>query len=261
MNLAHANKKELLLGLRQKLHEQTNATSNQQPLTRVPTGWDALDEATGGGLFNGALNEIQVSHDACGVLEALLPSLKNAPHQPGEAKRFWAWVHPQRMPYPPALSQMGFDLDRWLVVQPRNYQEQLWALETIMRSGLCDGLVTFMHSTLASKGGPMDQAWRRLQLAAREGRSTALLFGSKHLSSSSSPAALRLAASPLIGQGRRRRLLIEILKCRGRAFADPVLLEWSHDALDEPALSRSQPGKFDTSPSRQQNTPFRALRA
>ncbi len=259
MKLLQTNKAELIVNLRKKLNAHNPNQNMQHKPTRMATGWHALDKATGGGLFRGALNEIQVEDPACGVLEALLPTLNHVSQSPGTPRKFWAWVHPHRLPYPPALSQMGFDLDRWLVVQPHNLHEQLWALETILRSGLCQGLVTFMEPE--QKQRSMDPAWRRLQLAASEGQSTALLLGSKHTSPASSPAALRILARPEPGSGRRRRLHIEILKCRGLAFADPVLLEWSHDALDEPALSRSQLRKSDTRPSRQQNSAFCALRA
>lgn len=259
MSEARKKTSDLIFQLRRKIEEKNGGGKLEHRPSHRATGWKALDDATGGGLIQGALNEVQVDGLACGVLEALLPGLVDQNQTPHGPRRFWAWVHGQRLPYPPALSQLGFDLDRWLIVQPKTEQEQLWATETILRSGLCEGLITFLNPKSHRKN--MDPAWRRLQLAARDGNSTALLFGEKKWSSNTSPAALRLAASPLLGQGRRRRLQIEILKCRGRAFADPVLLEWSHDALDEPAVSRSQSGKLNPSTSRQQNTTLRALRA
>ncbi len=258
MSEAKKINRDLIFQLRRKIEEKDGVSNLEYRPSHRATGWKALDEATGGGLIQGALNEVQVEGIACGVLEALLPALVDQAQTPHGPRRFWAWVHGHRLPYPPALSQLGFDLDRWLIVQPKTEKEQLWATETILRSGLCEGLVSFLSHKNHSKN--WDLLGRRLQLAARDGNSTALLFGDKRRSPNTSSAALRLVASPLIGQGRRRRLQIEILKCRGRAFAAPVLLEWSHDALDEPAVSRSQSGELNPRASRQQNATFRPLR-
>lgn len=202
---------------------------------RLATGWEALDGAVGGGLFRGALNEILIEEEGCGAVEALCAALVET-----RPDRFSAWVHPSRWPYPPALARQGHALDRWVVVRPRRRDDHLWAVDTVLRSGCCEGLVTFLDDA-------PDRALRRLQLAAREGGATALLFRPASASARASPAPLRLLARPrpAPGEVRRRRLRLDVLKCRGRAAVPSVLLEWSSDALDEPALSRPLGGEGD----------------
>ncbi|MCB9831475.1 MAG: hypothetical protein H6807_03300 [Planctomycetes bacterium] len=201
---------------------------------RLATGWAALDQALGGGYLRAALNEIADLRAGSGLLEALLPALLQREHRPGGPTRFWAWVGRENPPYPPALAHLGFPLERWLVLRPRDLDEQLWALEQLLRSGLCRGLL----SPLAGLGGRQEAALRRLQLAARDGDCTAFLLRSSRDLQRSSPAPLRLLARPLPALGRRRRLMIEVIKTRGRFDSRPVLLEWSHDALDAPPSSR-----------------------
>lgn len=203
---------------------------------RLATGWSALDEALGGGLFRGALNEVLLEQEGCGAVEALGSALTGT-----RADRFSAWVHPSHLPYPPALARQGHTLERWVVVRPRHRDDHLWAIDCVLRSGSCEGLVTFLDDV-------PDRALRRLQLAAREGGATALLFRPAAMSARASPAPLRLIARPrpATEEVRRRRLHLDVLKCRGRTAPPSVLLEWSSDALDEPALSRPLGGKGDT---------------
>ncbi len=229
--------------LRRKLAERTQTRPDRPE--RLSSGWSALDDALGGGFMRGALNELAALRPGCGLFEVLLPAFLNERSEPGRPPRFWAWVDREAPPYPPALARLAFPLDRWLVVRPRRLDEQFWALEQILRSGLCAGVVSRLGS--GSRAG-LDPDLRRLQLAAREGDCTAFLLRSARDLQRSSPAPLRLLARPLPGRGRRRRLMIEVLKTRGRFDASPVLLEWSHDALDEPALSRACAGEPDQGP-------------
>lgn len=207
----------------------------------LPTGFPALDLALGGGWRIGALNELLVATESggcgaggCGVLEAFLPALAR-PHAEGAAAgaRHLAWIHPTRLPYPPALAQAGLDLARLLLVRPAGTREQAWAIDLALRSGACDAVISPLHHL-------EDVALRRLQLAAEEGGALGLLVRPAGFARSPSPAAVRLEAAPLPSPDPRRRLLVRVLRCRAghdRAAAspDPLTLEWSRDPLDEPA--------------------------
>lgn len=204
----------------------------------LPTGFAALDEALGGGWHVGALNEVLVAGPGSGALEAFLPALAHA-HEVrarGDAPRprLLAWIHPTQRPYPPALAQAGFDLARWLVVCPRDARDQLWALDLALRSGACDAVVAAVS---AAHG---DVALRRLQLAAEATGTLALLVRPPRCAAAPSPAAVRLRATargaPPEARATRRRLEVEVVRCRGQVAPSlPLLLEWSRDPLDEPA--------------------------
>lgn len=194
---------------------------------RAPTGFEALDRALGGGLVRGALNEVLSGAAGDGSAEALLPALARM-----SGRRLFAWIHPTRAPYPPALAQAGFDLRRWLVVRPADDEDHVFALDLALRSGACDAVV-------AHVGDLSDRLLRRLQTGAEEGRALALLFRPAALAPRASPAAVRLFAEPGVAPDpRRRRLVFRVLKARGlAASAEAVRLEWSRDPTDAPPTS------------------------
>jgi hypothetical protein len=194
------------------------------PSDRLPTGFEALDEALDGGLHQGALNEIYTAAAGSGALEALLPAIGSA----GARKGLLAWIHPTRTPYPPALVQAGSDLARWLIVRPLNDEDHLWSLDQALRSRACAALIAYV-------GELHDRELRRLQLSAREGGCVVLLLRPAALASAPSPAAVRIFAEPAPASDPcRRRVRMTVLRCRGTTSSESsVLLEWSRDPLDE----------------------------
>lgn len=222
----------------------------------LATGFPELDQLLGGGWQVGALHELLCASEGSGVLEALLPALFTsrftsqstslaAGAGDGGPPRLVAWIHPSRLPYPPALHQAGLDLARGLFVRPRDAQEQAWAIDLALRSGACDLVVSWLNAL-------DDRSLRRLQLAAEEGGAVGLLLRPQGFARQPSPAAVRLLVAPLpslpsqparsspehaSGRLVRRRLQVTPLRCRGGAplGAAPIVLEWSRDPLDEPA--------------------------
>ncbi len=198
--------------------------------TTLTTGFAELDALLGGGWQVGALHELLCAAEGAGVLEALLPALTATASDVGPA-RLVAWIHPSRVPYPPALRQAGVDLTRCLFVRPRHAQEQAWAVDLALRSGACDLVITWLHAL-------DDRSLRRLQLAAEAGGTVGLLLRPLGFARQPSPAAVRLEVAPLPStESAHRRLQVRPLRCRGGASlgADPIVLEWSRDPLDEPA--------------------------
>jgi hypothetical protein len=198
------------------------------PADRLPTGFPALDEALGGGLHAGALNEIFTAASGSGALEALMPAIAKA----GSGRRLLAWIHPTSAPYPPALVQAGSDLDRWLIVRPLTDDDHLWSIEQTLRSRGCAAMI-------ACLGDLHDLGLRRLQLCAREGGAVAVLLRPAALMSRPSPAAVRIFAEPeRAREPRRRRVRMTLLRCRGATSLDSsVILELSRDPLDERSSS------------------------
>jgi hypothetical protein len=64
--------------------------------------------------------------------------------------------------YPPAAVSLGLDIDRTIVVRPRNHQETIWALEQSLH---CTGVA----ATLGWIDKISDRVFRRFQLAAEHG--------------------------------------------------------------------------------------------
>jgi len=172
------------------------------------TGFDALDDALGGGWPWGAIVEIFTEGYGSGELGVLMPALASAVREVDSG--LLVFVSPPFVPYPPALAQHAVDVGRMLVVRTgaaarRAEAEEtaLWATEQAVRSGACTAVLAW----LASVDGI---ALRRLQLAAEERRCGLVLFRSPRMLRQRSPAALRIKIS---AEGASTR--VEVLKCRG----------------------------------------------
>ena len=106
------------------------------------------------------------------------------------------------MPYAPALAGWGVDISRMLVVHAAGATE--WAMDQALRSEACSAVLGW--------GNPRDpQALRRLQLAAEQSHSLAVLFRPLQAGLAPSPAVLRIAVFGDAQQGLQAR----IVKSRG----------------------------------------------
>ncbi len=177
----------------------------------LATGLDELDQALpGGGWPLGALIEIMLERHGLGELKLLMPALarlsREAAHH--SQQRWIVWVAPPFVPYAPALASYGLELNRQLWVHPQRSSidgnsEVLWAMEQALRSGSSAAVLAWVERT-------DNTVLRRLQLAAEEGSSLAVLFRPPAAVQEASPAALRLMlCSGDTGTD------VEILKCRG----------------------------------------------
>ncbi len=225
MSAAEALVQEKLAKLRALAKTMPGAWDFPDAARRVPTGFAELDDALGGGLGRGALNEIHVAGAGSGALEALLPCLERA----GSGRRLLAWIHPTRAPYPPALVQTGGDLRRWLIVRPPSEDEHQWAIDQALRAGACDAVVAFV-------GDLDDRRLRRLQLAAETGDTLAILFRPGALATRPSPAPVRLSAEPIPSPDpEHRRVRFHLLRCRGLTAPVAIDVSWSRTPLARPA--------------------------
>lgn len=192
------------------------------------TGFDALDDAFGGGWPWGAIVEIFVERYGSGELGVLMPALAAAIRDTESG--LLVFVSPPFVPYPPALARHAVDVGRTLVVKPGASAERspkaedaaLWATEHAVRSGACAAVLSWLPSADGI-------ALRRLQLATEERRCGLVLFRSLRRLRMRSPAALRIKVS---AEGPRTR--VEVLKCRGGRPGAVVL-----DALGPSCLAKS----------------------
>ena len=203
----------------------------------LPTGHALLDHALpGGGWPQGGLTEVLLAQEGIGELRLTLPALARLTRE----GRAVVWIAPPHRPYAPALAAAGLDLARLIVVRCRDLRESLWAYEQALRAADCGAAFAWMNVH-------EPRALRRLQVAAREGRTWGVLWRRPGQRASATAAPLRLALAPQEG-----RLAVTVLKRRGAELAHPVLLDLARTP-GAPLLSRSLPPL----PAHRERTPAR----
>jgi hypothetical protein len=169
----------------------------------LPTGYPELDCCLPGqGWPRQGLIEILSDQRGIGELRLLMPALARLC---AATRGGWiAWVSPPYTPYAPALAAAGLDVARVLVVHGAGATD--WAMDQALRSEACSAVLGW-----ANPREP--QALRRLQLAAEQSHSVAVLFRPLQAGLTPSPAVLRLA---LLGDDAGHRgLQVRIVKSRG----------------------------------------------
>lgn len=167
----------------------------------ISSGYPALDaELPGNGWQSGQVCEIWHQSLGQGELSLILPALAQLSQQP----RWILWVGPPAWPCGPALAHAGVQVERMLLVHPRDYREAIWCMEEGLRSGHCSAVL----------GWP--QEWhkshiRRLQVVAAEQNTYCWLWPQTPFDPSGSPAALRLG----VQRASLRQLQVECFKRRG----------------------------------------------
>lgn len=175
----------------------------------VPSGYAALDAALPGrGWPQGALTELLLEREGIGEIRLTLPALTRLM----AARRDVVWIAPPYKPYAPALAAAGVDLSRFYVVACKTPQDALWAFEQSLRAPECGAAFAWL-------GTQDERALRRLQVAARDGRTWGALWRRPGVRGGAIAAPLRLALSRQEG-----RLAVRVLKRRGAELTAPVLL-------------------------------------
>ncbi len=192
----------------------------------VPSGFPALDAVLPGrGWPQGALTEFLLEREGIGELRLTLPALVHLAAQ----RRDIVWIAPPHRPYAPALAAAGLDLARLYVVTCKTPQDALWACEQALRAPECGAAFAWLATH--------DQrVLRRLQVAARDGRTWGALWRRPGESGIATAAPLRLALAREDGE-----LVVRVLKRRGVDLAQPVRI-----ALD----GKMPPCDRDTQPMR-----------
>ncbi len=176
----------------------------------VPSGFAALDAALPGrGWPQGALTELLLEREGIGEIRLTLPALARVQ----AAGRDVVWIAPPYRPYAPALAQGGLDLARLVVVRCAAPQDALWAFEQALRAPECGAAFAWLPTH-------DERALRRLQVAAREGRTWGALWRRPGQRGSALAAPLRLALAPRDG-----RLAVRVVKRRGAELPQPVLID------------------------------------
>jgi hypothetical protein len=176
----------------------------------IVTGFAELDAALpGGGWPRGALTEVLLEREGIGEMRLTLPALARLQAE----GRSIVWIAPPYRPYAPALAAAGLDLARLIVVRGCTHPEALWAYEQALRAPECGAAFGWI-------GTHEERVLRRLQVAAREGRTWGVLWSRPGQRASASAAPLRLALAPEQG-----RLAVRVLKRRGAELARPIVVD------------------------------------
>ena len=122
------------------------------------------------------------------------------------------WVAPPHRPYAPALAAAGLDLAHFYVVRCRDAKDALWAYEQALRAPECGAAFTWTATQ-------DERLLRRLQVAAREGKTWGVLWRRPGQRGSATSAPLRLALAR-----RSDKLTVRILKRRGGELTQPLIV-------------------------------------
>lgn len=188
----------------------------------VPSGYATLDAALPGrGWPQGALTELLVEREGIGEIRLTLPGLAHVQARGRDV----VWIAPPYRPYAPALTASGIDLARLVIVACRTPQDALWAFEQALRAPECGAAFAWLSTH-------DERALRRLQVAAREGRTWGALWRRPGQRGSATAAPLRLALAPQDGL-----LAVRVLKRRGAELPQPVLIDVGNGRAEPPVGS------------------------
>jgi len=180
----------------------------------MSSGFAALDAVLPGrGWPRGALTEMLLEREGIGEIRLTLPALARVQAQGRDV----VWIAPPHRPYAPALAVAGLDLARVYVVHCRDPKDALWAFDQALRAPECGAAFAWLPTH-------DERALRRLQVAAREGRTWGVLWRRPGQRGNASAAPLRLALSPHAGP-HLGTLAVHVLKRRGAELPQPVLID------------------------------------
>jgi hypothetical protein len=237
--------------LRQRLRQmERSPTSSAQNGTLSSTGVAPLDALLPPAAFRAGMIVEWVAEGAgAGAARLALPGALQALQNDGVL----VVIDDRREFYPPAAVCLGLDLDRTIVVRPRNSQETIWVLEQALH---CTGVA----ATLAWIDSLSDRVFRRLQLAAEHGAGLGIFLRPAAARREPTWADIRWGVQPVPQEanGRRhreeastiqadtacrrlgdvlceaafplgRRVRVELLHCRGGTGGEAITLEISDE--------------------------------
>lgn len=197
----------------------------------LSSGFASLDEnLPGNGWPQAGLAEFMLSTQGLGELQLLIPLLKRL----SEEDRWIAWVNPPFLPYAPALAEQGIDLNKILLIHPKNHKDALWAMECASKSGTCSIVLGWLDEQKITT-----KDTRRLQLAAKTGNTFSCLFRPEEAAQQASMAELRISLKPIANSENRVTVAIEKRR-RGWPVSD-LPVDFSH----APYAATKQQGVVD----------------
>jgi protein ImuA len=227
-------RKHLVNGLRRQLGRWQAADAAEDAVV-FSSGVAAIDRLLpGGGLRHGMLVEWLAGPSGAVGSGAATLSLLGAREACEEGGALVVINRGQTF-YPPAAAAWGIDLDRMIVVHPKNARDELWAAVQALRSPA----VAAMFATIDRLDS---RAFRRLQLAAQAGRTLGMLIRpasareepswadvtlevETRAKSQESRARIPAPDSRLLTLNFHRRIQVRLLRCNNGRAGDSVVLE------------------------------------
>ena len=173
----------------------------------VPSGWPRVDALLpGGGFPRGAISELTGGR-ASGKTAVALSTLARATGEHGIA----AFVDGRGELYPPAAVAFGLQLERLLIIRPRDADETvaarsaLWATEALLASGAFDAVAidVAVERMRGATPAAIAAVLRRIRAAAEKGTCVALWLGGA--GGVRVPCAVRIELTPGARGSRVRR--------------------------------------------------------
>jgi hypothetical protein len=232
---------ETLRRLEEQLQRMENARHRSPPGSEtISSGITPLDALLPEkGFRAGVLIEWLAHHGVADQL-ALLAARPALGNQGGD-QRFLVVIDPEKTFFPPAAISLGIDLDRLVLIHPKEHTETLWALEQTLRSaGVAVALCRLQQLST--------RVFRRLQLAAERGGGIGFLLRplSARREPSWSDVRLRVEAGEN-SSSSKRQWRVEVLHCRrGNSGERSVILEYddaTHAVHPASGLAPAVPSK------------------
>ncbi len=152
------------------------------------SGFAPLDaELPGAGWPVGMLTELITRQAGIGELRLLVPVIRELT----QAGKVVILLAPPLIPYAPALTSFGIDLDYLIIIQAANAADRLWAVEQTLKSASFGALLAWLPQR-RTRGEHL----RRMQLAAQTANGPVFLFRDLDAQFDTSPAPLRLLLLP-----------------------------------------------------------------
>ena len=213
----------------------------RQKKPRISSGWPALDALLPGqGFLRGSLVEwlSEGPGSGAGTLALRVAQQASRPVDPQ--------AHPQAAPivvldrsgwfYPPAAAAWGMDLQRLILLCPRDEASALWALDQALRCPAVAAVWTWLPR--------LEGRWfRRFQLAVEHSGCLGLLLRPAQVRGQPSWAEMQLGVQPQPSRSGRR-WCVELLRCRGPGRLGQV--EFQLDELSDRLPTLKKSGSHET---------------
>ncbi len=197
---------------------RSSANSDWHGVDALPTGFAELNRqiALGGWPLRGGIEVLGNDNDTHSM-GLFLPTMIAL----SEQKRWQAFIAPPHIPYAPLLNARGVATEQILMVHPRDREERLWATEQALRSTTCSVVFSWLGT-----GEYRYAELRKLQLAAAENDTLAILFRSGNAVGQHTPFSLRLGIGP--------HRTVDIIKQRGGKPSSRIALPPEEDLDNKP---------------------------
>ncbi len=166
-----------------KTNQIWQASEKKRSRPALSSGYPALDKQLHyAGWPQGAVSELLLPANGTGELRLLAPLMANLSQQSG----YICWINPPFEPYAPALSGLGIDISKLIIIKTCSDIDTIWTAQQAMNSKACSLVLTWLPKKNLSK------ELRKLCLAAENSQCWGVTLRHQSLATTASPAALRM---------------------------------------------------------------------